>query len=163
MPYIRCWTHTPSSPGPSNSLTTLLLLVPRVQQEVLTNQFTGKFLEIVKGVSNKVGKKKYGYMRSPELGHNGRTLIIYQKMLDCCVRKAPFTSSILNLLDSLKLDPDTFRSLSELQLRALVRKQRQKLWDSQKHSESLHQEWLANVARQRAQASGDPDWEKRLC
>ena len=122
----------------------------------------GQFLEIVKGISNKVGKKKYGYMRSPELGHHGRTLIAYKKILDCHIRQAPFTPALLRLLGTLTLDPDSYRSLSVHRLRVMIRQQRKKLWECQKRGEDLRQEWLADVARQRAQASGDPDWEKRL-
>ena len=122
----------------------------------------GQLLEIVKGVASKVGRKKYGYMRSPELGLRGRTLIAYKKVLDCCVRSAPFTPSLTRLLENLQLSPPTLSSLTERQLRVLVRKQRQELWECQKHGEDLRQDWLSDVARQRAQAAGDPDWEKRL-
>ena len=112
------------------------------------NSLYGQFLEIVKGVSCKVGKKKYGYMRSPELGHSGRMLIAYKKVLDCLRRQAPFTPSLLRLLDSLNLDAATLRSHPERKIRELVRAQRQHLWECQKHGEDLRQEWLRDVARQ---------------
>ena len=126
------------------------------------NLLYGQFLELVNAAAKNVGRKKYGYMRSPTLGLCGRRLLALKQILDCCQRRAPFTPSLHRLLSSLDMDPREYDALSEAHLRTLVRKQRAELWECQKRGEDLRQDWLASVAQERARAAGDKDWERRL-
>ena len=45
--------------------------------------------ELAKGAASKVGKKKFGYMRNPDMTMCKRMLIVYKMMLDCKSRHAP--------------------------------------------------------------------------
>ena len=49
----------------------------------LYNKLYCQFLEIVKGVANEVGKKKFGYMRSPVLATAGNQVLMMRYIHDC--------------------------------------------------------------------------------
>ena len=76
----------------------------------------GQFLKLVNGAAKTVGRKKYGYMRSPTLGLCGRRLLALKQILDCCRCKAPFTPPLLCLLSSLSMDPREYALLLECHL-----------------------------------------------
>ena len=121
-----------------------------------------EFLDIAKSIAKRIGKKKYGYARSSELTLNGRILLVVKHMLDCKTRNAPFTPSILQRCTDLDMDPDTYWDMPTLQLRQEVRRRRKELWTSQKYCEDLRKEWLASIAKDRARACNDPNWERKL-
>ena len=47
------------------------------------NSLYGQFLELARGASHCVGRKKYGYVRSPSLMHAGMLLVTFKQLLDC--------------------------------------------------------------------------------
>jgi hypothetical protein len=122
----------------------------------------GNFLEIVRGVANTVGRKKYGYMRSPALTKAGNYVLMMRYIWDCKRRGTPPTRKIITLGDRLSLDIHNILDLPEQEIQLMMRKYRQELWDCQKNFESLRADWLAGEAQARANAAGDPDWETRL-
>ena len=126
------------------------------------NNLYGQFLEIVRGVANKVGRKKYGYMRSPALARAGNHVLLMRYAWDCKRRDAPPTKRLLTLGGQLQVDIHAILDLSERELLQTMRKSRQALWECQKNCESLRADWLAGEAQARASASGDLDWETRL-
>jgi hypothetical protein len=122
-----------------------------------------QLLEIVRGAASEVGRKKFGYMRSPELTTAGRLLNAHIMLLDCRTRNSPPTPALLRLCSILGIDAhSTLQTSSVLDLRRAVRKYRTSLWETQKHCEGLRYEWLERVAQDRAGALHDPDWEKKL-
>lgn len=120
------------------------------------------FLDIAKAAAKRIGRKKYGYARSSELTLKGRILLLVKHMLDCKTRNAPFTPSILQRCGDLDLDSDTYWNMSAPQLRMEVRRRRKELWKSQKRCEDLRREWLSSIAKDRARACNDPNWERKL-
>ncbi len=121
------------------------------------------FLEMARGAATEVGRKKFGYMRSAELTSAGRLLNAHIMLLDCHTRHAPPTPALLHLCSSLQLDAThILLTSSTLELRRLVRSCRATLWETQKNCEGLRYEWLEQIARDRARALDDPDWEKKL-
>ena len=48
------------------------------------------------------------------------------------------------------------------ELRKEIRRLRHEHWEATKHSETLRSDWLASVAKDRARALDDPDWERKL-
>lgn len=64
-------------------------------------------MELAKGVANRIGRKKYGYARSPTLTRAGLLLIIYKQMLDCRLQNAPYSPALLRQLNSLKMAKST--------------------------------------------------------
>ena len=122
-----------------------------------------QFLDLTRGAASKVGKKKYGYMRSPLLVHQGRLLTAHLMLLDCKTRHAGLSPALITRCTTLNIDAEEiFNTNPPLGLRRLVKFYREQLWETQKSCEDLRYEWLAQLARDRSRASGDPDWEKRL-
>ena len=83
-------------------------------------------------------------------------------MLDCKRRRAPITQKIIRQCDALGVDQQVFHTCSLKELRVLVRQHHDELWDCQKTGESLRHEWLQGIAKDRARAADDPDWEPKL-
>ncbi|KAL3762213.1 hypothetical protein ACHAWU_004751 [Discostella pseudostelligera] len=122
-----------------------------------------EFLELTQGAANKVGKRKFGYMRSGALTEAGRRFNVYRMLLGCKIRRAPATPALSRLCTSLNLDAnETLLTHSARDLRREVRARRQELWECQKKGEDLRQSWLATIAQDRTRALGDPDWERKL-
>jgi len=121
-----------------------------------------EFLDMARAVAKRVGRKKYGYVRSSELTVKGRVLLVTKQMLDCAKRNAPFTPAILRRCSALDLPVDHYATMSIMQLRREVRRHRSDLWDSQKRCEHLRKEWLISIAKDRTRAIQDPNWERKL-
>ena len=51
--------------------------------------------ETAMAVAKKVGRKKFGYMRSPNITLCGRLLILSKMILDCKSRHAPYTIALI--------------------------------------------------------------------
>jgi hypothetical protein len=60
------------------------------------NDLYGEFLDMAKSTAKKVGRKKYGYNRSPTLTTAGQLLLIHKHAYDCKRRHAPLTKSIIS-------------------------------------------------------------------
>ena len=121
------------------------------------------FLDLARATAKKVGRKKFGYMRSTELTTKGRTLLAYKFMLDCKRRHAQLSPALVQICESLSLDHQTiYNTSTESTLRTEVRQRRQELWDTQKNCENLRKEWLITIAKDRARATDDPDWERKM-
>ncbi len=84
-------------------------------------------------------------------------------MLDCKHRQAHLSPALVQLYESLSLDYRTIYSTStESSLRIEVRKRRQELWDTQKNCKNLRKEWLITIAKDRARATDNPNWERKM-
>jgi len=118
--------------------------------------------ELAKGAASKVGRKKFGYMRNPDMTLCGRMLIIYKMILDCRCRNAPPTPALERGAAKLNVDLSQFDTMRHTSLRKEVCKRRAALWKSQKGCEAGRAEWLKTEAKERAAAAGDKDWEKRV-
>ena len=121
-----------------------------------------EFLDLTRACAKKAGKKKFGYMRSLELTKRARTLLAYKQMYDCKIRRAAVSPALRGRLVSLEIDPDQLDSMAIETLRKEIRERRRELWEAQKICETLRREWLIEVAKDRARASADPDWKKKL-
>lgn len=137
-------------------------LGPSIENITQYNSVYGQFLELARGASHKVGRKKYGYARSSTLTHAGMLLVTFKQLLDCRLRGSPLSPALLRRFSLVGVDPTDFDDVPVAALRLKVRQQRQHLWECQKRGEDLRQDWLETEARQRAQAAGDEDWERRL-
>ena len=126
------------------------------------NKLYGQFLRIVKDTASKIGRRKFGYMRSPPLVLCGEQYLAARFLHDCRLRGAPPTTELRRLCLKLGLEVDTLILLPEATLRHCLRQSRHALWECQKKGETPRSEWLATVAQDRARAAGDPDWEARL-
>jgi hypothetical protein len=120
------------------------------------------FLELSNKAAHSVGRKKFGYMRSPELTNAGRLLVAYKMILDCKSRGAPPSPALERLSTALQIDLPRLADLPLPALRALVRERRRNLWEVQKRCEDSRYAWLETVAQDRSRALGNPDWEKCL-
>ena len=126
------------------------------------NALYGEFLEMARATSKKVGKKKYGYNRSPTLTTAGQLLLIHKHAHDCKRRNAPLTRSILARCHTHDISVDILQKMTTQELRIEIRRLRKEHWEATKHSETLRSDWLASVAKDRARALDDPNWEKKL-
>ena len=121
-----------------------------------------EFLDLARACAKKAGRKKHGYMRSLELTTRARTLLAHKQMYDCKCRRATISPALRDRCTALDIDPEYLESLSLQDLRKQIRERRQELWEAQKKCETLRQEWLVEVAKDRARASTDKDWNKKL-
>ena len=122
-----------------------------------------ELLELSRGTASEVGRKKFGYMRSPSLTLQGRLLNAHFMLLDCKRRQAPPSEALRRLCTSLGMDASQILENSSLgELRRQVRSHRTQLWEIQKNCEELRYAWLEQTAQDRSRALGDPDWEKKL-
>ena len=126
------------------------------------NNMYAQFLEIVHGVTRKVGKRPVGYMRSRTLSTAGNRVLLSKYLLDCKTRGVPPTKKLLKLGERLSIDVHALLELSDRDLRIRMRRDRHHLWDCQKNCASLREEYLELEARQNAIAAGDKDWEARV-
>ena len=85
------------------------------------NDLYGQFLELTRGVATRIGRKKYGYARSPTLTHAGMLLITYKQILDCRIRDSPYSPALLRRLKSLEMDESSHLDTPVDELRQLVR------------------------------------------
>ena len=126
------------------------------------HQLYKEFLDTAKAAARKVGRKKFGYMRSGPLTMKGRMLLLFKNMLDCKRRRAQLTPKLVRQCAALGVEQQVFHSSSLKDLRVLVRQHHEELWECQKNGESLRHEWLQGIAKDRARAAGDADWEPKL-
>ena len=126
------------------------------------NAIYGEFLDIARSAAKKVGRKKYGYNRSPTLTSSGQLLLIHKHVLDCRRRKAPLTPSILQRCSQHDVSIARLQDMTIPELRREIRTLRQDHWENCKRSEANRSDWLAAVAKDRSRAQGDPNWEKKL-
>ncbi|KAL7551610.1 hypothetical protein ACHAWF_018082 [Thalassiosira exigua] len=117
---------------------------------------------IIMATVAKVGKKKYGYMRSPELGLQGKIVTTFKQFLDSKERRCPPSDALYSKAEQMGMDIEHLATMSIKELRREVRRQRMELWEVQKQAESKRHQWLEEVAKDRARAEGDPDWERKL-
>ncbi|KAL7524524.1 hypothetical protein ACHAWF_002609, partial [Thalassiosira exigua] len=125
-------------------------------------QLDKEIREAAMAAAKKTSKKKFGYMRSPELTTAGQMLIMYKMCLDCSARGAEPTTKMIEKAKDLELQIEEMMSKPTKTLRKEVRKKEKELWKTQKECEQKRYEWLKEVAQARAKAAGDEDWEKRL-
>lgn len=91
------------------------------------NKLYGQFLEIVNGAANKVGKKKFGYVRSSKLLTAGSHVLLWRYALDCRQRGAPPTKKLITLCKRLEIDIKEVLVVSDKELRKRMRMSRSKL------------------------------------
>ena len=119
-------------------------------------------LNFATAAAKKVGRRKFGYMRSAELTIKARILLLHKQMLDCKLRRAQMSEALIQQCADLDIDPTIFHQATTEGLRKEVRRRRKDLWDSQKTCEDLRREWLVSVAKDRARAVGNPNWQHKL-
>ena len=68
--------------------------------------------KIVLGAAKKVGRQKYGYMRSGPLTMCGRFLITYKMMLDCKARGQPPTEALQQRAAELQVNLEEFAQMT---------------------------------------------------
>jgi ribonuclease HI len=141
-----------------------LELVKHGRQDHLIKRYQAidkDFKETAKAAASETGKKKFGYMRSPELTTSGQLLVFYKGMLDCKGRKAGWSPGVISAASRLNTHLGQFESMTYNELRREVHKRRSELWQCQKDCADLRVKWLEEVAKDRARASGD-DWKKKV-
>ncbi len=91
------------------------------------------FLQLARNAAAEVGRKKFGYMRSPTLTSAGRALNAHIMLLDCKSRNSPPSPALLRICSSLNLDAALILSTTDKhKLRRQVRECRTALWGVQK-------------------------------
>ena len=84
----------------------------------------------MKGAASKVEKKKFGYMRNPDMMLCRKMFLVYKMMLDCRSRNAPPMTLLIKRAAALNLDLTKFDTLIRGGLRKEVCKRRAALWKS---------------------------------
>ncbi len=120
------------------------------------------FTDMALGSASKVSRKKFGYMRSPELTLQGRMFMLTKRILECKSRNAPLAEVLKSRAKELSVDISRYETMTTVACRKEVTTQQKLLWEAQKGSEQGRIEWLKGEAMDRAKAAGDPDWEKGL-
>ncbi|KAL3784917.1 hypothetical protein ACHAWO_001204 [Cyclotella atomus] len=121
-----------------------------------------EIVELIKCAAKKAGRKKFGYMRSPDLVHAGQLLMLYKSLLSCKLRRQSLPASCIKSAERLKVDVSLFDSHTTKYYQQQVRKRRQELWEVQKDCENRRIFWLQQLAEDRTRAAGEQDWEKKM-
>lgn len=122
-----------------------------------------QFLEIANGAAKEVGKKKYGYARSPALVQAARMKCAHKMILDCKRRNVEASPALLRYCGTLDINPDAIlMGHTEAELRKIVRRLGRELWNCQKEAENRRIEGLQTAAQNKARRIGTPDWESKM-
>ena len=121
-----------------------------------------EIIELIKCAAKKTSRKKFGYMRSPDLVQAGQLLMLYKCLLSCKLRRQPLPESCINSAKRLEADITGFEAQSLKQLRKEVYKRRRGLWAVQKECEERRAQWIQQLAEDRTRAAGEEDWEKKM-
>eukprot|EP00956_Cyclotella_meneghiniana_P033708 scaffold98469_cov63-Cyclotella_meneghiniana.AAC.5 len=121
-----------------------------------------EIIELTKCAAKQAGRRKFGYMRSPDLVQAGQLLMLYKCLLSCKLRRQPLPESCINSATRIGVDVSSYDSQTCKQLRQEVYKKRKDLWVVQKECEDRRAQWLEMLAEDRARAAGDEDWEKKM-
>ena len=68
--------------------------------------------ELAKGAASKMGKKKFGYMRNPDMTMCGMMLLVHRMMLDCWSRNVPSTTALIKRVSVLNVNLTKFDTLT---------------------------------------------------
>ena len=126
------------------------------------NKLYGQFLRITKDTASKVGRRDFGYARSPTLVTRGQEYLAARYLYECKLRGAPPTKRLRHLGTILSIDVDELILHPAHDLRLRLRYSRKALWECQKNGETLRSEWLARKASAIASALGEADHKARL-
>ena len=67
-----------------------------------------------------MGKKKFGYMRNPDMTMCGRMLLVYKMILNCKTRNAPPMTALIKRASALNIGLTKFDALTRGGLRKEV-------------------------------------------
>ena len=84
------------------------------------NALYGEFMELTRSTAKRVGRKKYGYNRSPTLTTTGQLLLLYKHTLDCKRRKSVLTQSILSRCAKYDISSTLLTDMTLPQLRSEI-------------------------------------------
>ena len=144
-------------------LATLFMTEGRTNRNIQKYQkLDQQIKETVLAIAKKVGKKKYVYMRSPEMTLCGRYLTLTKKILNCRDRNAPFIVAAMKQAAKLEFDLGPYWTISVPNIRKEVYERRKELWQAQKTCKSARMEWLQGVEKDRAKAEGNKERETNL-
>jgi hypothetical protein len=126
------------------------------------NVLDNEIREHILGVAGSKVKKKYGYNRSPELGHAGMMLHYWKSLLSSSQgRRVPANKS-RKLAEKLGIEIDLAAALTRSELRDEIRNARENLREVQFRASEARQQWLEQNAINIAKAAGAPDWKKHM-
>ena len=112
--------------------------------------------------AKKVARRNFGYTRNDEMIHHGRNVILYKMICECKVRRAPWTSALVQHALALEVPLAQFQSMTCKEIRMEVQKRQSELWEAQKRCEAGRIEWLQTEVREQAKAAGEENREKNL-
>ncbi|EED89738.1 predicted protein [Thalassiosira pseudonana CCMP1335] len=124
------------------------------------NSIDTQLTEMTRSAAKKNGRKKFGFMRSPDLCAAGQRLLLGKAMLSCKARGEPFSQGCIRSAEKLGIDLSEFERLTHTKLRAKVTEMRRDLWEVQKECEERRISWLEGLAQDRARAMVKNDWER---
>eukprot|EP01082_Thalassiosira_pseudonana_P012463 g11074.t1 g11074 contig5:6529-7404(+) len=124
------------------------------------NSIDTQLTEMTRSAAKKNGRKKFGFMRSPDLCAAGQRLLLGKAMLSCKARGEPFSQGCIRSAEKLGIDLSEFERLTHTKLRAKVTEMRRDLWEVQKECEERRISWLEGLAQDRARAMVENDWER---
>ena len=125
-------------------------------------QIYNSFLELAEATAASTAKRRFGYERSRVLTTKGQLLLIHKNILHCKNRQAPLTPSILRHAEIMHVNPTSILARPTIEIRREVTRLRNDLWTTQKLSAEAQMEWLTQIAQDRSQAEGNPDWETKM-
>jgi hypothetical protein len=107
-------------------------------------------------------KKKYGYSRSPELGHAGLNLNFWKMILSSKQLGRELSKKSKKTAERLDIDIEEVQELSKEGARKAVRIAREQLQEVQYQASQHRQAWLERNAQNVARAVDEPDWQKHM-
>ena len=121
-----------------------------------------EIISLIKAAAGKTLKKKFGYMRSPELATAGQILCLYKCIQSCLIRRQPIPESCVKSATRLETDISFCDTISVKDMRRKVAEASKALRIAQKNAEQEREEWIERLANDRARAAGDLHWEQKM-
>ena len=107
-------------------------------------------VDLMQEVANKVGKKKYGYARSPELTTKGKMVLVQKQIMCSKKRQAPPTEALCTKTEKYGMDIDAYMEKTMTEMRQEIKRRRNEFWECKKTAETERVEWIIRLAKDRA-------------
>ena len=121
-----------------------------------------EIVRIIKAAANAVGRKNFGYQRSPELIRAGKQVTFWRAVHSCKRRKAPYTIRVITLAGELGIGSETYHHLTAKESRTRVSIAWKHKRGIEKQDGEHRAKWLEDLAQEAALLKPGSEWEKVL-
>ena len=104
-------------------------------------------VDLMQGVANKAGNKKFGYDRSPELTTKKQMVLVHKQIMCCKKRQTPPTETLCTKTEKYGMDVDAYMEKPMKEIRQEIRRRGNEFWECKKLAETERAEWIIKLAK----------------